>query len=96
MPDRQRNNSRLTLVPITDPAVLERLRAMGNTVSDSTARRAARKAGLVAKKSRWRKNSSENQGGFMLIEPSRNIALDGWKFDLNAKEVVAFCEKYLQ
>jgi hypothetical protein len=37
---------------------------------DSRARRLARKAGFVARKSRWRRDSCDNFGEFMLIEPA--------------------------
>jgi hypothetical protein len=60
--------------------------------SESAARRAARKVGLVAKKSRWRRDSMDNHGGFMLIEPNRNAIVAGEKFDLSADDVVRFCQ----
>jgi hypothetical protein len=43
------------------------------------ARRAARRAGLVARKSRWRAGTIDNYGGFMLIEPLANITLAGFR-----------------
>jgi hypothetical protein len=64
-------------------------------VSESAARRVAKKAGLVAKKSRWRKDSIDNQGGFMLIEPRGNYVVNGEKFDMSADEVVEFCKKQM-
>jgi hypothetical protein len=64
--------------------------------SESKARRAAKKAGLIATKSRWRKDSVDNHGEFMLVEPSRNIAVAGWRYDMSADEVVEFCEDYLE
>jgi len=39
---------------------------------EARARRAARRAGLVARKSRWRQNSIDNFGDFQLIDPERN------------------------
>jgi hypothetical protein len=39
------------------------------TYSDSAARRAANRVGLVARKSRWRRDSIDNYGGFMLVDP---------------------------
>jgi len=60
--------------------------------SESGARRAARKVGLVAKKSRWRRDSMDNRGGFMLIEPNRNAIVAGEKFNLSADDVVRFCQ----
>jgi len=59
--------------------------------SESAARRAARKVGLVAKRSRWRRNTVDNRGGFMLIEPNRNAMVAGEKFNLGADDVVRFC-----
>jgi hypothetical protein len=61
--------------------------------SDSAARRAARRVGLVARKSRWRKYSIDNHGDFMLLDPSMNVPVAGWKYDLTAAEVVEFCNE---
>ena len=58
---------------------------------DSRARRAAHKAGLVARKSRWRRYSIDNLGEFMLVDPATNIAQAGFRFDLSAEEVIALC-----
>ena len=58
---------------------------------DSCARRVAKKAGLVARKSRWRKGSIDNFGDFMLIEPFTNVAVLGSRFDATADEVIAYC-----
>lgn len=59
--------------------------------SDSQARRAAEKIGLVARKSRARE-SLDNFGGYMLIEPRQNFVVDGSRFDMSADDVVAFCK----
>lgn len=58
---------------------------------DKRARAAAMRSGLVAQKSRWRANSCDNYGGYMLIEPSQNRAVDGVRYDLSAEEVIARC-----
>ena len=58
------------------------------------ARYAAKRVGLRAKKSRWRKASCDNLGKFMLIEPIRNIIVAGQRFELEAKAVIALCETY--
>jgi hypothetical protein len=50
---------------------------------DAKARRAARREGLLARKSR-------RTGGFMLIEPYRNIPFGG-DSDLSAEEVIEYC-----
>jgi hypothetical protein len=60
-------------------------------VSDSAARRAARRVGLVARKSRWRKYSIDNHGDFIIIDPSTNGVVAGSRFDLTAEEVVEWC-----
>jgi hypothetical protein len=59
-------------------------------VSDSTARRAARKAGLDAKKSRNPRISGDNYGGFMLVD-ERNNVVGGERFTLSAAQVVDWC-----
>ncbi len=59
---------------------------------DARARRAARRVGLVARKSRWRLGSIDNAGGFMLIEPACNYAVAGFKFDLAPEAVIAWCQ----
>jgi hypothetical protein len=68
---------------------------MSNTseVSDSAARRAARRVGLVARKSRWRKYSCDNHGDFMLIEPATNFCVAGSRFDMSAEEVLDYCRQ---
>lgn len=58
---------------------------------DSRARRAAKRAGLVAKRSRWRHGTVDNQGGFMVIEPRTNTVRDGVRFDMSPQEVVEYC-----
>ncbi|MGH8160946.1 MAG: hypothetical protein ACRESR_02115 [Gammaproteobacteria bacterium] len=61
------------------------------TVSDSGARRIARRVGLVARKSRWRKYSCDNFGDFMLVDPEYNACIAGDRFDMTAEEVVEYC-----
>jgi hypothetical protein len=55
---------------------------------DARARRAARKGGLIARKSRWRAGTIDNYGGFMLVDPSTGAAVDGTRFDLSAEYVI--------
>jgi hypothetical protein len=57
--------------------------------SDMQARYAAKKIGMRAAKSRWRKNSIDNRGGFQIIDGNNNV-VDGYRFDLNGDEVVKF------
>ena len=58
---------------------------------EARARRAARKVGLVARKSRWRVGSIDNYGEFMLIEPSGNYPVAGFRYDMTAEEVLEYC-----
>ena len=64
------------------------------TVSDSTARRAARRAGYVARKSRRRKYSCDNFGDFMIVDPDTNAVVAGACFELTAPDVVEWCREY--
>jgi hypothetical protein len=57
---------------------------------DQRARRAARRVGLLARKSRWRANSIDNLGGFQIVDPSNNFIVDGSRFDLSATDVMAY------
>jgi hypothetical protein len=58
---------------------------------ESRARRAAQQAGYVARKTRWRKDSIDNWGDFMLVDPRTNTPVAGYKYDMTAQEVIAFC-----
>jgi hypothetical protein len=65
-----------------------------NTLADeAVARRAARRIGLRARKSRWRRHSVDNRGGFMLSDPYRNAILAGERFDL-ADDLVRLCDEW--
>jgi hypothetical protein len=55
---------------------------------EQRARRAARRAGLVARKSRRRVDSFDNFGGFTLVDPRTNGVVDGFRFDLSAEYVI--------
>jgi len=57
---------------------------------DARARRAAKRIGMMARKSR-RQISLDNLGGFMLIDPRMNIVIDGSRFELSADDVIARC-----
>jgi hypothetical protein len=72
--------------------MLARSQIISDSANDSRARRAARRIGLVAKKSRWRKNSSDNVGGFQLVDLRGNYVVAGPRFDMTADEVIAYCE----
>ena len=58
---------------------------------ENKARRGARGAGLLARKSRLFAYPHENLGGFMLLEPSTGIPLAGFHYDLEAQAVIDYC-----
>jgi hypothetical protein len=58
---------------------------------EQRARRAARRIGLLARKSRWRLGSVDNRGRFMLLHPVMNAIVDGVRFDLSAESVIDYC-----
>ena len=62
--------------------------------SKSQARRAAKRVGLQARKSRWRANSIDNRGGFQIMDPMRNWIVAAEKFNFTAEDVVGFCADY--
>jgi hypothetical protein len=64
---------------------------LSETALEQRARRAARRVGLVARKSRWRANSIDNHGGFMLVDPMTNFAVDGFRYDLTPEYVIEYC-----
>jgi hypothetical protein len=69
----------------------EQSQSVEMVMSDSAARRAAQRAGYVARKSWWRKYSLDNFGDFMLVDPQYNIPIAGSRYDLSAAEVVEYC-----
>jgi hypothetical protein len=58
---------------------------------DARARRAARACGYVARKSRWRRDSIDNYGGFMLVDPATSFSVTGFRYDLSAEAVIEWC-----
>ncbi len=60
---------------------------------EARARRAAKKVGLLARKSRWRVGTVDNLGGFMLLNPYTNAIVGGSHFDLSAEVVIDFCRE---
>jgi hypothetical protein len=64
---------------------------MQSKVLESRARRAARRAGYVARKSR--RLSIDNYGGFRIIEPRHNFVVAGSRFEMTAQDVIDFCEE---
>jgi hypothetical protein len=76
---------------MTEAVVMERELTSDNAM-EQRARRAARRVGLMARKTRWRANTVDNHGGFMLIEPRGNYPVAGFRFDLTAEQVIAYCD----
>lgn len=66
------------------------MHAANEKAVEARARRAARRRGLRATKSRWRAGSCDNQGGFQLIN-ERNWIVAGVRFDLSADDVLDYC-----
>jgi hypothetical protein len=58
---------------------------------DTQARRAAERVGLLARRSRWRANTADNLGGFMVLDPKHNTVVHGARFDLTAQQVIDLC-----
>ena len=67
------------IIDVEDPAL------------ESRARRAAKRVGLRARKSRWRLGTIDNRGGFQLLDPYRNWIVAGEKLDMSAEDVIAYC-----
>jgi hypothetical protein len=62
------------------------------TASERRARRAAKRVGLVGRKSRWRRGTCDDRGGFILINTYTNGLVDGVRFDLSPERVIEICE----
>ena len=54
---------------------------------EDRARRAAKRIGLKARRSRWRAGSIDNLGDFQIIDPQQNWVIAGERFDL----ILEFC-----
>lgn len=59
---------------------------------ETSARQAAKRVDLIAKKSR-RAISCDNLGGFMLVDAAHNYVVCGERFELTANEVIVYCAK---
>lgn len=57
---------------------------------DRRARAAAKRAGLLASRSRKRSGSVDNYGHFMLVDPTTNFIVAGERFDMTAEDVIAY------
>lgn len=60
---------------------------------EAQARRTARRAGLVARKTRWRAGTIDNLGLFRLIDPFMNAVVAGERYDMTAQEVIDYCQQ---
>ena len=60
---------------------------------EGRARRAAKRVGLLVRKSRQRVGTNDNHGGFCLVDPFRNAIAAGERFDLTAADVVTWCRE---
>ena len=60
---------------------------------EDRARRAAKRVGLQARKSRKTYGTLNNQGGFCIFDPHNNWVVIGEHHDLSADDVIAFCEE---
>jgi hypothetical protein len=64
---------------------------MSISALENRARRAARRIGLIATKSRWRRDSVDNHGGFQVVDPSHNAVVNGSRYELTAEQVIEWC-----
>ena len=62
---------------------------------ESKARFAAKKVGLVARKSR-RYAPPNLLGGFMLVDPETGFPVAGFHYDLEPEGVIRFCKQYAE
>lgn len=62
---------------------------MAHEMSDSQARRIARKTGLRCIKARGKQHINQ-RGGYQLVDERTNVVVAGLNFDLSADEVVEF------
>jgi len=64
---------------------------MTEAALDSRARRAAKRAGLITRKGRWRADTVDNRGGYRLLNPNSNWIVAGEGYDLAAEDVIEYC-----
>ena len=63
-------------------------------VSEDQARRAAKRVGLKARKSRRRVGTIDNFGDFQIIDPKHNWVVAGARYDCTADDVVELCSRH--
>ena len=66
--------------------------ANDNSALESLARRAAKRAGFVARKSARRQGSIDNFGGFQIVDLATNLVVAGRRSDMTAEDVIKWCE----
>jgi hypothetical protein len=71
---------------------LNRPLGASDSALEARARRVAKKIGLIATKSRWRRDSVDNYGGFRLVDLYSNCVEAGVRFDLSAQDVIDYCK----
>jgi hypothetical protein len=49
--------------------------------------------GLRATKSRWQRGSVDNYGEFMLVDAFSNTPVSGFRYDLSAEDLIAYCDE---
>ncbi|CDX22101.1 conserved hypothetical protein [Mesorhizobium plurifarium] len=54
---------------------------------EAKCRRRARALGYRITKSNWRRDSIDNQGGFMIVENDRNLCVAGNRYELDIEAV---------
>ncbi len=67
---------------------------MADKVRENYFRRQAKRLGLMLKKSHIKKWHYDNQGGYMIINPSMNAVIWGGKFELDLDEVEELLNNY--
>jgi hypothetical protein len=65
--------------------------SVSESALEGRARRAAKRTGLMVSKSRWRRGSIDNRGGFLVLDPRTNIVVCGFRFDLSAADIIELC-----
>jgi hypothetical protein len=63
-------------------------------VTENYYRRWAKRMGLFLKKSRGKRVSVDNRGGYMLVDIDTNTILHGEKFDLDLEQVENILETF--
>ena len=60
--------------------------------TEDRARRAAKRVGLAIRKSRQTTLHDNNQGHFMLFDPTDNQIIGGERYDMTAQDVIDWCD----